>query len=275
MERELFAFLGWNVVVNKDELDSFVASAEVSYAAAKASKKAERVKRRRLEEDEARDSRHRQATNAARALLRPHTYRHSPSPTRSSSSSVSPSSGAYTPASIASPSMQDSQVASTSSHATSPSCTSTSSSHQQQQYDFTSSFPSSAAMQVRTPYTPSSSSSMNSSAVSSAFPSATHSPTSPASEPFSAGPQTPDGEFNYLHHHHPHAPHFNPQNTHQRYAQHQNHHLQHEVSSDFPEADSYMKSKTRSTSPPNRKIGRQHAVSPNFMHAYSAQQVQA
>lgn len=269
MERELFAFLGWNVVVQQEELDSFIASAQASYAAAKASKRAERAKRRRMEEEEARESRHRQATNAARALLRPHTYRHqtSPSPTRSAS-------GVYTPASVASPSMQASPVASTSSphqyfaqhavaqHQASSAVSSCSSSQLSSPY-----------IQHRgaAPYTPSSSSSISSSAVSSAFPSATHSPTSPASEPFSAGPQTPDSDFHYLHQHNPHAP-YHPTSQQQRYTANQ-----HEVSSDFPEADSYMSASKRIPSPSSMRKSAQYnpsAVSPSFASAFS-QQVQA
>lgn len=317
MERELFAFLGWNVVAQQDELDAFIASASASYDAHRASKKAERAKRRRIEEEEAREARHRQATNAARALLRPHTYRHSPSPTRSSASTdcLPAASGVYTPASVASPSMQASPVASTSaasSQATSP----------HQQYEFSSNMQSAHAQQavsssstssscsnsrmsspqshpshhhhhhhhasIRAPYTPSSSSSISSSAVSSAFPSATHSPTSPASEPFSAGPQTPDSDFHYLHSGHTQAAAYHHQQQQLAAARYNNMH-QHEVSSDFPEADSYMATKqkvrssgSRSTSPPASSLRKAYhtqqpqvgATSPGFINAF-AQSVHA
>merc|ERR1712230_268279 len=102
MERELFAFLGWNVVVAKEELDEFVAAAQKTYVQArqqqqKQAVQAECAKKRRAQEQEevAREARHQQARNAARALLRPHTYRHSsPSPIRSASSSSSAASSA-------------------------------------------------------------------------------------------------------------------------------------------------------------------------------------
>lgn len=148
MERELFAFLGWNVVVSMEELDEFVAGAEATIQQAKAARSAECSKRRRIEEEAAR---HQQAKNAARALLRPHTYRH-PSPIRSA-----PSSG------FASPAYQV-------PHHASP-----------DYYRLHRSESSSAA--------------------SSNFPSATHSPSSPASAPLSAGPQTPDTEHLPMHPH--------------------------------------------------------------------------
>ena len=160
MERELFAFLGWNVVVSKDELGSFVTSASSSWVEEQQMRMSERRKRRKLEEEAAREARHQQARNAARALLRPHTYRHpSPSPVRSLTSSVQscPSSMSASPCH---------------SHLSSPLQT----------------FRRTSMPEV------SSSSSSSSSAFSSAFPSAAHSPTSPASAPLSAGPQTPESD---------------------------------------------------------------------------------
>lgn len=168
MERELFAFLGWNVVVSKEELDEFVASAESSWHQQLRSRQLQECsKKRKVEEAAAREARHAQAKNAARALLRPHTYRHhSPSPIRTLTSAASSRS---------------------SSAAASPYASYTSSPH----HGF-------GRMHI---VGESSNSSSNS---SSAFPSASHSPTSPASAPLSAGPQTPEQDHVDVAPHHAH-----------------------------------------------------------------------
>lgn len=192
MERELFAFLGWNVVATKEELDAFILNAEASWEHVKQARLSESRKRRRMEEEHAR---HQQAKNAARALLRPHTYRHqSPSPSgRSLTSRASSraSSAAASPYQSPHHTFNRMQIAAAGSSA---SC---------------------------------SSSEASSSRGSSAFPSASHSPTSPASAPLSAGPQTPDTDHMDI------AP--CPQIRHG---------IEHHEIPDFPEAATYVSSKS-------------------------------
>ena len=154
MERELFAFLGWNVVTNKEELDDFIHSAEMSWAETQQARLLENSKRRTSAQQAAFDARHQQARSAARALLRPHTYREpssSPSRSRHVTAQSFPASTAASP------------------------------------YDSQLSSPQHALGRMTM-----TGSSSSSSATSSTFPSAVHSPTSPASAPLSAGPQTPE-----------------------------------------------------------------------------------
>lgn len=223
MERELFAFLGWNVVATKEELDTFIAAAELAWADERIARAASAVavasaaaplpspavsptatpavlvdssKRRRLEEAEAaRESRHQQAKNAARALLRPHTYRHTSPVTSaesSAASSASVSSAASPNMSFASPMSLAPSTSTSVSQAASPESAAVVA-HTKAAAPSTQHRYSTRAQTSRqhAPLQHSTYSSASSSTASSAFPSATHSPYSPASAPLSAGPQTP------------------------------------------------------------------------------------
>lgn len=176
MERELFAFLGWNVVASKFELDNFVSSAEAAWSRTCQQRARDASRTRRAAEEEAR---HEQAKHAARALLRPHTYRHTSPSSSKSSRSLSPPSSAQ-------------RYQANASMASSP---------QQTPLDAFG-YPTSSS-QAYSSQSSSQTSSTSSSAFSSAFPSAVHSPSSPASAPLSAGPQTPDNADNLDVHHCP------------------------------------------------------------------------